>query len=198
MTASFPAPVQPLAAITLRTATPDDALCIGVLGVQVFLDTYATDGIRPTLAREVLRSLSPDAIAERLALPATTFVLAETAGHLIGFAQLCGGTPHALIPDPAAAELERLYVQQRFQGQGVGARLLARAEAMARATGAPLLWLTAWVGNARALRFYATLGYEEIGTTWFEFEAERHENRLFRKRFAAAAATPDTPRSSAC
>ncbi|HOZ25184.1 MAG TPA: hypothetical protein PLI83_10420, partial [Thermomonas sp.] len=47
---------SPMPATTplLRPATPDDALCLGVLGLQVFLDTYATGGIRPTLAREVL------------------------------------------------------------------------------------------------------------------------------------------------
>ncbi len=36
----------------LRTGVPDDALCIGVLATQVFLDTYATSGIRPDLAYE--------------------------------------------------------------------------------------------------------------------------------------------------
>lgn len=171
--------------LALRTATPDDALCIGVLGLQVFLDTYATDGIRPSLAREALRGLSPEAIAARLALPATTFVVAETGGHLIGFAQLCARTPHPQVPEPTVAELERLYVQRNFLGQGVGARLLADAEAVARANDASALWLTAWIGNARALRFYARQGYDEIGTTYFEFEGERHENRLFRKRLAA-------------
>ena len=39
---------------TLRPATADDALCLGVLAMQVFLDTYATDGIRPPIAREAL------------------------------------------------------------------------------------------------------------------------------------------------
>ena len=39
---------------TLRPATADDALCLGVLAMQVFLDTYATEGIRPPIAREAL------------------------------------------------------------------------------------------------------------------------------------------------
>jgi hypothetical protein len=44
--------------LTIRTAANDDALCLGVLGIQVFLDTYATEGIRPSIAREVLAALS--------------------------------------------------------------------------------------------------------------------------------------------
>jgi len=45
------APAAPAGAIqdlSIRVGTPEDALCIGVLGMQVFLDTYATDGIRLT------------------------------------------------------------------------------------------------------------------------------------------------------
>lgn len=180
------APIREIPGITLRTGTADDALCIGVLGLQVFLDTYATAGIRATLAREALHSLSPEAVATALALPGATFLVAETAGHMIGFAQLRARTPHALVPEAAASELERLYVQRSFLGQGVGARLLAHAEAVARADSSPALWLTAWVGNVRALRFYARNGYDEVGVTHFEFQGERHENRLFRKRLVRA------------
>jgi diamine N-acetyltransferase len=44
--------------LTLRAATPEDALCLSVLAMQVVLDTYATQGIRPALAREVLAGYS--------------------------------------------------------------------------------------------------------------------------------------------
>ncbi|MDR6580216.1 hypothetical protein J2X88_005123 [Pseudomonas extremaustralis] len=40
----------------IRDAIPQDALCIGVLGMQVFLDTYATEGIRTSIATEALQT----------------------------------------------------------------------------------------------------------------------------------------------
>lgn len=55
--------------VLIRPATPADALCLGVLATQVFLDTYATTGIRPALAREVLRAYSTEAFATCLADP---------------------------------------------------------------------------------------------------------------------------------
>ena len=42
------------AELCLRAARAADAPCLGVLATQVFLDTYATGGIRPAVAREVL------------------------------------------------------------------------------------------------------------------------------------------------
>lgn len=38
--------------LALRPAAPDGALCLGVPATQVFLDTYATRGIRAAIARE--------------------------------------------------------------------------------------------------------------------------------------------------
>ena len=166
---------------SIRLAQPDDALCIAVLGTQVFLDTYATDGIRPPLAREVLAHFSVDAVSSVLADPATTVLLAEHEGHLIGYAQISERRPHELVPDATAAELRRLYVQERFTGHGIGKRLLLEAERFTASRGASMLWLTAWVGNARALSFYPSQGYTEMGRTAYVFEGESFENRLFGK-----------------
>ena len=144
----------------------------------MFLDTYAMDGIRPSLAREVLHHLSTGAIARSLADPAKVFLVAERAGHLIGFAELTIGATHLCAGPGATVELGRLYVQRAFAGKGVGTMLLARSEALARARGARSLWLTAWVGNRRALAFYARRGYVDAGATMYEFEGEAYENRV--------------------
>ena len=55
------------------------------------------------------------------------------------------------------------------------------------AQGAAVLWLTCWVGNARARAFYARQGYAELGSTDYAFEGERHENRVFAKTLQPAA-----------
>ncbi len=165
-----------------RPAEPADALCLGVLSTQVFLDTYATQGIRAALANEALAQHSVAVYAALLADPEVTIVLAECAGHLVGFAQVRHGVGHALVAEPAAAELDRLYVQERFAGRGVGRDLLRHAEKAAAARGADTLWLTAWAGNARALQFYPRRGYQDLGMTVYTFEGEDFPNHLFGKR----------------
>lgn len=167
--------------IRFRVAVPADGLCIAVLATQVFLDTYATQGIRPSIAAEVLEQLSTSAIAAEMSLPASSFLLAELAGHLIGFAQWSHGSTHELVQSDTCVELNRLYVQERFCGKGIGKALLLQAQDMAAARGASALWLTAWVGNQRALAFYAACGYQDLGATLYVFQHEQHENRVFAK-----------------
>ncbi|GCL65304.1 GNAT family N-acetyltransferase [Pseudaquabacterium pictum] len=173
---------------SLRPATADDALCLGVLAMQVFLDTYATDGIRPEIAREALGSYAPATYQRLLQAPEVAILVAERQGHLLGFAQLTLGARHPLVDSTAPAELDRLYVQEPFTGHGLGRALLHAAERESARRGASLLWLTPWVHNARARHFYAREGYADIGTTWFEFEGERHENRLLTRPLTPANA----------
>lgn len=167
--------------VILRLAGVADATCLSALAMQVFLETYATSGIRLALAREAQSKFSAPAVLERLARRGTRTLLAECAGHLVAFAEVVLGENHALVPARPAAELTRLYVQSPFLRQGVGRQLLAKAEALASAEGASTLWLTAWAGNPRALAFYARQGYEQLGSAEYTFEDEAHENRLFAK-----------------
>jgi ribosomal protein S18 acetylase RimI-like enzyme len=173
--------------ITLRRAVQADTLTLSMLATQVFLDTYATEGIRPSVAREVQVQLGPAAIDALLARPDTCLIVAERAQHLIGFVQSTAGAQHVLVPQRPAVELDRLYVQEPFTGRGLGKALLSQAQAHAAAQGAAVLWLTCWVRNTRALAFYARQGYAELGSTDYEFEGERHENRVFAKTLPRAA-----------
>ena len=59
--------------VIFRNAVVDDALCIGLLGMQVFLDTYATEGIREAIAQEALDSFSPQIIKELIIKPDNLF-----------------------------------------------------------------------------------------------------------------------------
>ena len=185
---ALPASKEPISDLALRDAVPEDALCLSVLAMQVFLDTYANDGIRPELAREVLTTYSQAAFGEAIAHERSCILVAELKGHLVGFAQVTRGARHDLAPAGVQAELLRLYVQEPFTGAKVGTQLLARAEHVAARAGASVLWLTPWVHNLRARAFYAKRGYEDYGITYFTFENESHENRVLAKPLTAGAA----------
>lgn len=174
--------------ITVRDAVPDDALCIGVLGLQVFLDTYATEGIRRSIATEALQAFSTDAISRLIGEPGTALVVAESNEHLVGFAQIKLNAAHAMIATPNVAELQRLYIQERFTGLGIGNRLLQASEQLATLGGAALLWATVWEGNQRALGFYPRRGYAVLGSPTYTFQGETHGNRLFGKALSVKAA----------
>lgn len=180
----------------LRAGTPADAATLAALSVQVFLDTYAADGVRPDLAAEALAEYSPGAFMQRLHEPGRRFVLVEQEGGLRGFAELRLAPAIAPAGGVAGAELVRLYVQPGAQGRGIGRHLLRAAEALAAAASHRHLWLTAWEGNGRALAFYAAQGYRTLGDTTYHFQGRSYGNRVLARGLAVPQAT-DAPPASA-
>lgn len=70
----------------------------------------------------------------------------------------------ATAPDEEGAwEICRVYVHPRQHGTGLGARLLATAEAHAAASGARTLFLWTDTRFERAHRFYEKQGYRRTG-----------------------------------
>lgn len=179
----------------LRDGDSRDAATVAALATQVFLDTYAADGVRPDLAREAFTNYSEQAFAERLAQPHRKFLLAERQGALVGFAEVLVSAAPAPAGHVTGAELVRLYVQPAAQRHGVGRTLIGAAEQLAAGHGHASLWLTAWQENERARAFYQRMGYADLGTTPYVFEDQTYINRVLAKRVRADV--PATPGSRA-
>ena len=161
----------------IRAAQPSDVNRLAVLASQVWLHTYATDGITDEIAQYVLSELTVERFAASLGEPETCLLVAECSESLVGFAAVKFGAL-CTTGSGAAVELQRLYVQEHFVGHGIGRSLLQAAEAKAREQSGSRLWLTVNAKNTRAIAFYARQGYAKVGTTYFALGQSRHENHV--------------------
>ena len=162
---------------TLRAAAFSDAECLTALGIQVWLHTYATQGIRLNIARCALREFTPEYFRSVIRDPECHLTVAERNDHLLGYAltkmgDVCPGRRYP------STELVSLYVQEHFAGLGIGTSLLRQSESIAERRD-DAVWLTVNAQNARAIAFYRQRGYQEIGEDYFELENERHVNYVF-------------------
>ncbi len=159
----------------LRAGRPADAPLLAALATQVFLHTYATQGVSAAIAAHVLAEFTPAKFQAWLVSDTAAVLVAERNAHLVGYARLAFG---AVCPVPGAgtAELATLYLQERFTGHGVGAALLAQAQALALQRTQQPLWLTVNAQNLRAIAFYAAQGCSKIGNAWFVLGGESHPN----------------------
>lgn len=162
----------------IRLARPADAGSLAALAIQVWLHTYATDGVRDVLARYVLSQFTAERFARDLDDPAMRVLVAESNDHLLGFASLFLGRD-CPTGEAADVEMEMLYVQEHFTGAGVGTALLRSSLEFVRALeGRRRLWLTVNARNERAIAFYAKHGFVRTGRDDFVLDGERHENHV--------------------
>jgi ribosomal protein S18 acetylase RimI-like enzyme len=161
----------------IRLGVAEDAGRLAVLAIQVWLHTYATDGISTEIADYVLAHITPKTYAQLLRDASTQVLVALHANHVVGLAVVRFDMP---CPDQPAltAELRTLYVQEHFLRQGAGSLLLAAAEDVARRRANSRLWLTVNATNDRAIAFYDRKGYAKVGTAYFVLGTERYENHV--------------------
>ncbi|MFB9261234.1 GNAT family N-acetyltransferase [Dietzia aerolata] len=162
---AFSAPPSPDAAPHLRIATPDDALAVAGL-LHAFNTEFGSPGpdpvdAAPRIARIVAGAGGFVAVAsEGICDDDDAAVAVPGSGVDMGFALVT----YRVTPywDGPLAQLDELYVRRDRRSSGVGAALLARAVAEARAHGAVEMHINVDADDVDARRFYRREGFSDI------------------------------------
>ena len=166
--------------LVLRQASPADVPALSRLGHDSFVAKFGHLYRSEDLAAFLAEAYSPDAIATELADPDRLYWLATSGGRLAGYCKLaltCGFPEHAR--GARTIELKQLYTDPHCTGQGIGAKLMDRALAEARARDADEMQLSVWSGNHGAQRFYARYGFVKVADVHFWVGTHRDDEFLF-------------------
>jgi len=164
--------------IAYRDAGPKDAALMARLGPETFNETFGHLYTPENLAAFLAGHSEASWMAE-LSDPRFSVRLAEQEGAAIGFAKIGPPSLPFEVKDPTA-ELRQLYVLKPWQGAGVAGELMAWAIAEARIRGAEQLYLSVFVDNPRARRFYARYGFEAVGRYDFMVGTHADEDIIMR------------------
>jgi len=127
-----------------------------------------------------LTSFGIDDWRRQLSDPAYAFRLAEDDGEAVGYLKL-GPMKLPIETTGPALLVDQLYVRQDHQGAGIAQGLMDWAIEEARRRGAEALYLTVYVDNERARRFYNRYGFEPAGRYDFMVGNQRDEDIILRR-----------------
>lgn len=161
-----------------RRAGPEDAPAIDALFRESFAATFAHLYAPEDLA-SFFAGFSVEGWVAELSDPDFAFRVIEDAQGLAGYCKL-GPISLPAAPEGRAAELRQLYLRDRAKGTGAAQALMDWALATARAGGATELWLSVYIDNHRARRFYERYGFEDRGPYAFMVGKHADEDRLMR------------------
>jgi putative acetyltransferase len=131
--------------------------------ITIHAEDPRQDDVRELIAElnKVLLALTPPEFvfhmtAEEMARPDTTVFIARDRGKAVG----CGALKrHA----DGIGEVKRMYTHPSHQGHGIGGRILAEVEALARREGLTRLVLETGDRHPAAWRVYERSGFKRCG-----------------------------------
>jgi GNAT superfamily N-acetyltransferase len=162
-----------------RDATLVDATALDHIFGMTFSDTFAHLYSDEDL--ESFRSSFGIADWEReLEDPRFAFRVAEVDGVPVGYLKLA---PLKLdvVPRGPALLLDQLYILKGYHGTGIAQALMEWALEEAQNRGAEELYLTVFIDNHRARRFYDRYGFEAVGRYDFMVGSHADEDVIMRK-----------------
>lgn len=147
--------------VTLRNGTPSDVDAMYALDLLCFDKPFRFD----------FRSMRRYATS-----PGAIVLIAEIAGEIAGFIVINPTRRRALH----AAYITTLDVHPDFRRQGIARQLVVEAECRAAHSGATHMQLHVHTGNASAIAFYESAGYQQAMLTP-DFYASALDAWVYRK-----------------
>ncbi len=166
----------------IRKCTEADLEILRSIGIETFTDTFAPQNTPENMAAYLAVAYAPQKLQTELTTPGVTFYLLLTeAGTPAGYLKLNAGNAQTEVLADDTLEVERIYIRQGFQKQGLGRYLLEFALDTARQSGKKHLWLGVWEHNQNARAFYRKLGFRQVGSHTFQLGADLQTDLLLIK-----------------
>ena len=165
--------------VTYRDATPADAATLDRIFDTVFCDTFA-HLYREEDLNAFLSSFGVADWERQLGDPDFAVRVAELDGDAVGYLKL-GPLKLPVEANGPALLLDQLYVLREHHGAGIAKELMAWALEETARRGATQLFLTVYVDNHRAKRFYDRYGFEDVGRYAFMVGSHADEDIIMRK-----------------
>lgn len=155
--------------VSIRTAKSPDSKAISRIAADTFPLACLPDASAEQTTRHIRDNFSTAEFRRIIAGDRTVVYVAEHGGEACGFVVL-------RFASEQAADLEKLYVDPRFHGGGVAARLLDQAVECVRENGCGSINLSVSKSNGLGIAFYHKVGFIIVGETELRVGTENHED----------------------
>jgi ribosomal protein S18 acetylase RimI-like enzyme len=156
------------AGVVIRAAGAADAKLLAELGARLFEETFGAANTAENMKLYLTGAFSEELQRAELADESRDAWLALSSDATpVAYAMMRRGTLGDGVVFRRPAEVQRIYVDLRLRGTGVGQALMRTCMEEARSRGCDGVWLGVWEENPRAIGFYRRMGFRVVGSAVF-------------------------------
>jgi ribosomal protein S18 acetylase RimI-like enzyme len=127
------------------------------------------------------KAFNENAIVEQLLNINSEFYFVYLKNVLVGYFKLNKNEAQTEQFAKRSIELERIYVINEFQNQGIGRHILKKVIDLSKTYKATFIWLGVWQENKGAVRFYQTFGFKIFGSHPYYIGKDKQTDWLMKK-----------------
>jgi len=150
------------------------------LSWKTFYESFHHLNTPENMAVYMNKAFTSDKLLSELFNPFSEFYFIKEGSIIMGYLKINRGGAQTDVMGDSSLEIERIYIDQDYQGKGIGTKLLEKAKERARELDLEYVWLGVWEKNTDAIRFYQRNGFEIYSSHPFIFGDEVQTDLLMR------------------
>lgn len=166
--------------VSIREATLQDVEVLSKLSAETFFETYSWYNTAENMREYTEKYFSIEQTKRDLLERETHFFLAYYNAEVIGYAKLRVIEHPKELTGKKHIEIERIYVQKKYQDKKAGYALIKKCIEFSAAKKYEIIWLGVWEKNQKALGFYTRVGFEKFGVHTFQLGDDAQKDYLMQ------------------
>lgn len=164
--------------IEIRNAEVSDINNLTVLKQQVWISTYATEGLVDEYSSYVLSEYSIENVKRSVENINSITLVAVCNNCLVGCVEILLTPKSPIEKVEPCIEITTLYILERFQNKGIGKKLLNETIKTIEKLNHKKMWLSVYYKNKKAIDFYKRHYFTQIGEIDFHLGKDKYKNYL--------------------
>jgi len=169
--------------IKIRIANEADTDVLALLGRETYIESHGhfIDD-ENDLSKYCNESFSVSKTKQDLNNPNNFFYIIYADYLPVGYAKLIVNAIHESVVSKNNCRLDRIYILNEFIPLKIGQQFLTFVEEKAKALQLDTMWLSVYIKNNRAIRFYERNEFKNVGELNFIVNGKEYENIVFSKK----------------
>ena len=149
---------------------------------QTFLETFGSQNSAKDMKEFLNTAYAEEKLKDEVENTNSNFYFLTVDNKVAGYLKVNEGYAQTEQVVANALEVERIYLKQSFQHQGLGLVLIKLAEKIAREREKDNMWLGVWEKNYQAQAFYEKDGFKRVSQHTFVVGEDPQTDLILVKR----------------
>lgn len=173
--------------INIKKCTLDDLHKLQEISFETFIETFKDQNSPENLKAYLDRALNLNQLEKELSNILSQFFFVFFNNEVAGYLKVNTNDAQSEEMGDESLEVERIYIKNKFQKQGLGKYLINKAVEMAMERHKKKIWLGVWEKNDNALVFYKKLGFVQTGSHSFYMGDEEQTDFIMTKSLVSCS-----------